>query len=95
MVARAKANKKRAVYPKLWRVRVDGLHAGFMPWRPGSKLLMHLRHFSPEEMRFIESEVERQVAELTGNPPFKVDSVVPREPPVIETPEDSFDDLDL
>ena len=97
-VATAAADPSREVRPKLWRVRVNGMHAGFVGWKPGSKLLMHLR-FSPEEMRHIESEVAKQLLKLNDwTPPedsdFSVESVVPAEVPE-EKVKPSDDGIDI
>lgn len=45
-----------------YRVRVDGMHAGFIGFAPGSKLMLTLR-FSPIEI----DEIEKQVAGLVGS----------------------------
>lgn len=94
-IATSAKDPRREVRPKLWRVRVDNRHAGFMPWKPGSKLLMHLR-FAPEEMKFIEKEVARQVALLTDDKERVVESVSPSEiPEAALKEEEEFDASDF
>lgn len=65
---------------KLFRVRVNGMDSGFIQNREGAKLMMTER-FTLEDMKVIESEVSRQLAELTERPPALVKSVMPPEVP--------------
>lgn len=77
-VSRAIRDPSVVVYPRLWRVWVDGAHAGVMGKQDGAKLLMHLR-YPPEMQAEIEKEVAKQVAVLSGKVVEKVGSVVPAE----------------
>ena len=75
-IATSAADSRREVRPKLWRVRVDGIHAGFIPRHGDSvpkncKLLLHLR-FSDAER----SEIEKQISERFGE---ELGSVQPAE----------------
>lgn len=80
-VATSAADPNRKVYPKLWRVRVDKLHAGFIARLgdgipPNAKLLLHLRF--PDDER---AEIEKQISEHFGR---SVGSVQPSEMPEME-----------
>jgi len=78
-VSHAIRDPKIIVYPRLWRIWVDGNHAGVMGKQDGAKLLMHLR-YPPEMQATIEKEVAKQVAVLAGKAEVKVGgSVVPAE----------------
>ena len=65
-IATSFRDRKTVVKPALWRVRVDGMHAGFIKRKgnglaEGAKITFHLRY--PEWER---EEIERKVAEHFG-----------------------------
>lgn len=88
-VATSSTVANREVRPKLWRVRVNGMHAGFIP-RHGDnvpencKLLLHLRFNDAER-----EEIEKQISEHFGK---TLQSVQPSE--VVETQDEEPDLLE-
>ena len=88
-VATSAADSRREVRPNLWRVRVDGMHAGFIP-RPvdsvpkNCKLLLHLR-FSNAERAEIEKQVSEHFGEALGSvQPAELQDAENEEPDLLE-----------
>ena len=88
-IATSAAVANRTVRPKLWRVRVDGMHAGFIPRQGDSvpkncKLLLHLR-FSDAELADIEKQISEHFGESLGAvQPSQVVETENEEPDLLE-----------
>lgn len=88
-VATSAADSRREVRPNLWRVRVDGVHAGFIPRHGDSvqkncKLLLHLR-FTDEQRAEIETHVSWHFGEALGSvQPAELQDTENEEPDLLE-----------
>lgn len=94
LVMRSLANPKREVRPRQYRVRVDGMQAGFIGWDPGSKLMLH-RRYSPIEVKEIEDKVKQQLFlenEVQSEMPPDVPPELMKRPDDEELPVDDLED---
>jgi hypothetical protein len=89
------------VTPRIYRVRVDGMVAGFIGWQPDAKLTFH-RRYSPIECAEIEKKVAESLAESQGDAAVEqVESVTPPAAPEgffrskTSANDDDLDDLEL
>ena len=76
LVGRSLIDPNREVRTKLYRIRVDGKHAGTVPHAPGSGICLSTR-FSPLEITEIENQVAILKGDLSELPPTAQPGVVP------------------
>lgn len=91
----------RNVTPRVYRIRVDGMVAGFMGWQRGAKLTFH-RQYSPIDRVEIEKKVAESLAESQGDAAVEqVESVTPPAAPEgffqskTSANDDDLDDIEL